>query len=472
MLGGSEGGNGLSLLHERLPIPPIVSLRRYGDIVNLLPVVRFLSEKQNAPIKLVVHRSFSPVLDGVSYAEPIIWDGNMDDPIPAAKAHGAINAQIHGIGLKPNRSIGDYAKTAWNQLGYFWNRHVPLVFDKRDRERESKLASDTFKTELPKILVKLNGFSSPFPHTTEVIQRLADEFGSMAEIVNLDTVNAERIYDLVGLMDRAACLVSADTVTLWLSKASKVPVVAFHNPKPFLGSPPVGNVLVRTPYSEVLEKWGPIATAIHSTLFDPGGEGTAMVYSDFTPADEDAKRRNEEAFATWPMLNARLIPFKHSRGSKQIGDTRDMPFVRDMIDAGFNSGTERTVIIVNNDIRVDPKLSDSIKRSCDSHGCWWAYRIGDPGHPTDQGADLFAMTRHWWMMHRHLFPDMLLGYWWWDNLLARMMRWSGCYERERLYYHRQHKNGGESRVETPGAIYNTNLAKQWLEAHHENKENP
>lgn len=460
-------------LHDRLPIPPIVSLRRYGDILNLLPVLNFLATKQTAPVKLVVHRAFSPILEATSYVEPIIWDGDMDDPLKACREHKALNAQVHGINLpKLNGNGENFARRSWEFLGYKWNRHLPLVLDKRDWDREKTLSHSAFKTDLPKILTKLTGFSSPFKAKEAVVNLLENEFRYIAEIVDLDFVNGERIYDLVGLLDRAACLVSCDTATLWLAKASKCPVIAFVNSLPYLSSPPVGNVIARATYDKVLSSWNSIAAAIHSTLFDPptDKEKIVLVFNHWIPLNEETKRREESAYATWPNLKARLLPFKPSRSSNNLGDSRGTPFVRDMIAAAM-AGTEDIIAITNNDIKFDEGLRDEVLKSCSEYGCYWAYRISEPGKKTDHGGDFFAFTRKWWFEHERYFPDMLLGYFWWDDIMVRMMRWSGCLERKRLYYHEPHA-GVAKRPTTQGSLHNERLATAWLGQHHELREKP
>src|SRR6185369_11912909 len=127
-----------------------------------------------------------------------------------------------------------------------------------------------------------------------------------------------------------------------------------------------------------------------------------------------------------------------------------------------------------NDIRFDPKLGDVLRESCRQWGCYWAYRITGPGATTtDEGSDCFAMTRKWWTVHRHLFPDFLLGYWNWDDVMVRLMRWSGCAEQQRLFYHEPHpQTQSPMRLHTPGAHYNQRLMQNWLQQHQEEWSKP
>jgi hypothetical protein len=450
-------------LHDQHPIPPIVSLRRYGDIIGILPLVYSIHKKRNEAIPMVVHRSFADVLEGVSYVKPLIWDSDMENPLAACRIFRGVNAQVVGRGLNPDRKL-DFARQAWMQLGYTWNRHAPLVFDKRDSKREEKL-SKVFKTDLPKILVKLHSYSSPFSDAVQ-FKKLLSEFQGLAEVVYLDAIHAERVYDLLGLMDKAACLISADTVPLWLAKATKCPVIALVNPTPFLGSPESGNVLLRIPYNRIMAEWDNIARAVLSTLFHHDNDDIVLVFNDFKTTDPDTQRRQREARATWRNLDCRLLPFKAARTSASLGDRFISPYIRDMIQAAIESGKEGIIAISNTDIQFLPGLQQEIVRSCRQYGCFWSYRISGPNKQTDYGADVFAFTRSWWFEHEHLYPDLLLGYYHWDDLMIRMMRWCGRTECGRFYSHESHP-GSTHRIQTPGGQYNQRTALAWLEKHYE-----
>ena len=452
---------------------PIVSLRSAGDIILLLPLARKLALTSGCPARIVVHRNYEGIFDGISYAVPILWDGNMEDPLAACRAHNGINAQVTGVGLDVERRYGDFAKRAWEKLGFEWNRHWRIEFDRRDMQRESALRASAFKTKLPKILVKMHSFSSPFVDGAKLRQLLISEFSGFAEIVWLDDVRAERIYDLVGLMDEAACLVSVDTVTLWLAKASGIPVVALVNPEPFLASPPTGNVILRLPYTEALMKWDSIAVAVHAALMPSRDESIVLAFQDFKSPNLDTLRRQETARATWINLPARLYAHKPNRTSLSLGDPRECPYVKDIIDGAIATGSEGIIAITNTDIRFDVKLHQAVLESCRRFGCYWSYRLDNPGGRTDNGADFFAFTRRWWFMHGPILPDFLIGYYWWDDHMVRMMRWCGCTERERLTYHEPHWTfPHEQQLSCIGGRYNTSLAIPWIEKQHDVNQKP
>ncbi len=193
----------------------------------------------------------------------------------------------------------------------------------------------------------------------------------------------------------------------------------------------------------------------------------ALVFNEYVPNHSDVKERENLARETWPLLNARLVPFRPvRRSSRNVGDNRGTPFIKDMIDAALSSGPENVIAICNNDIQFDRHLRGAVDESCAEFGCYWARRIDPVSRQTDLGADFFAFTRKWWFMHKHQIPDILLGHPWWDNIALRVMRWSGCNECKRLYYHIPHP-GVMTRQKTAGWSHNEKLAHAWLREHHE-----
>lgn len=446
-----------------------VSLRRAGDIINLLPALYKRARVWKRAVRLVVHREFVPLVHGLSYVEPMQWDGDWEDPLAAAHQFRAKSAQVFGKGIFLNIAGENYAKLAWKHLGMKFNRYAPLVLDNRDAERESLLASRTFQTDKPKILIKLHGFSSPMGEAGWIREKLS-MFSERAELIWLDKVKAERLIDILGLMDRAHGILTIDTSILHLCQATPTPCIQFVNGPGFPASPPRGNVILRLNYRETLQRWREVEQALNKMLtITQHGNAKVLVFQAYRPPDPEARRRQDEAYKSWPHLGARLLPFL---GKRHSGDGRNMPFVRDMIHAAAD-GPEDIIVISNNDIIFDPRIAASIDESCRQTGCWWAYRLDRPGGRTDEGADTFAFTKSWWHLHEHLFPDLLLGYYNWDDILVRMMHWSGCFEQERLIYHTPHPSTqSPTRLHTTGARHNQFLMQQWITQHDEGWEKP
>ena len=448
----------------------VVSLRRAGDIIAIIPALWNFRQKGRS-VHLVVHSDFVPLFDGISYIQSIEWKGDWENPLAASRAHGAINAQVYGKGVKRAGPSRNFVVAAWDILKVPWNRYLPLDFDRRDYQRESKLAESLFHSDKPKVLIKLHGFSSPFPHTDFIWQNLRKEFGEEAELVNLDTVKADRLYDLLGLMDRAACLISSDTVTLHLNRGHKIPTIAFINGGIWGSSPRVGNCVLRLSYGEVPAFWPKIASVLRTTILSPPNENIVLAFSQWTPKDDGTRQRHRRAFDSWSLLGARLLPYVGERDSSIIGDHSKMPFICDMINASAVTGSENIIALTNNDIVFDPELRESVVDSCRKYGCFWAYRLDTSGR-TDNGVDFVAFTRQWWDLHLSLFPDFIMGCTCWDDIMARIMQWSGCRECERLYYHENHPLAAIVRANTPGIKYAERLGSDWIKKYGEPKLKP
>jgi hypothetical protein len=422
-----------------------------------------MSKEKGRPTRVIVSSRLSgmdymELLDGASYVKAQDWSGDWEDPLKAAAEFRATNAQVTGRGIVPDLRGGNFCKDAWTKLGMRWNKDLPPQFDRMSVDRERALAERVFKTGKPKVLVMLDAISSPFGESQWLRQNIEAEFGQRAELVWLDSVKGERLYDLMGLMDRAACLVSVDTVALHLVHGTTCPVISLVNGNGFSATPPKGNCVLRIPYLESTGRWKDISDVISAAIDTTFNDRMVHVYSPYQ-AKGDAARRNAEAFATWPNLGARLLPFEGRRNSGHIGDPLNLPFFRDMIQGAI--GDEGIIVLSNNDVKIDLTLADEIRSSCCKHGCYWAFRIPEPGGKPDGGTDLVAMTRQWWVLHRRQFPDLLFGSTYWDQISRRVMTWAGCHEQKRLYYHENH-HGWFSRKDAPSILFNKKVAQQWF----------
>ena len=133
--------------------------------------------------------------------------------------------------------------------------NFPLVFDKRDARRELDLYN-RMPHDKPLLLCNLSSsVSSPFPQGGEILANVRGMFESMFEIVDLSQIFADRIYDLLGLMDRASALVSIDSAQLHLVAATDIPVIAIVNDEAGVGEWTASELRCKTfkrlKYSEV-----------------------------------------------------------------------------------------------------------------------------------------------------------------------------------------------------------------------------
>lgn len=220
---------------------------RHGDLLIGLPMMHaeFLATGQKQ--QLVVSAEYANTVSGCSYLEPIIWDGAWNDLGRAHKYALTLSknvrvCQVAGpkhvldkivYGGKFDRQTDSFECEMYRVSGamQLWPKNLPLMFDKRDKTRERWLLQEVFndlhwkKKEQPLILVSTSGFSSPFQYT-ELLWDLIGMKLKGYNVVDISNLKAERIYDLLGLYEKAHCLIATDSAPLHLAQALHLPVCA------------------------------------------------------------------------------------------------------------------------------------------------------------------------------------------------------------------------------------------------------
>ncbi len=274
------------------PHPPcFVHLGKHGDLMIMMPGWRqMFLETRVKPVVLCSHQ-FSETLDGISYIEPWVetleWYGDItrakhmalkkygwciipkwwDDPehiIVRRPWDELVNLDSHGRQIAvPAFQWDSYMLAQWRAAGFKDSEmgRWPLVFDRRSPEREQALVS-RFRWHKPVILFNLSGNSSKFPFSPEV-QRVLYAHRDQFSIVDVSEIHCHRIYDLLGLFERAAMLVTADTSTLHLASACKIPLVAFIADGGG-GSIVNGNAVMKCRYSAVPHRLGELQKVLAS----------------------------------------------------------------------------------------------------------------------------------------------------------------------------------------------------------------
>lgn len=216
-----------------------IQLCRYGDIINILPMV--WADAQHRLPGLMVHRDYIDLLDGVSYCQPVAWDGEMTDMLGAIEAAKRDYDQVFDTqtyGNRPcQRICTSFARESWRLAGRLHRWHdYPLIFDRRDYQREADLAAslDMLSPSQPVILTCGCGTSSPFPEFATIVAKLRRKVPH-ARFVSLDQVKAHRLYDLLGLFDRACAVLTIDTAILHLTHAAQIPTFALRSNSPCNG---------------------------------------------------------------------------------------------------------------------------------------------------------------------------------------------------------------------------------------------
>jgi len=247
-------------------VPIVVTLGRYGDIINALPIAWDLAQHGTTP-KFVVSSEFWRILEGVSYVNPVVWDMDYKNIPFAIQRTKGLKAHIAQVYTHPDqtRKTSSYQMESWERAGYLDKfGKLPLVFDRRDKKRENEvelkaaLLTDPFTVNKSTILVSGKGVSSPFKG--DLVGEIRKAFPGY-NVVDLSSIRVERVYDLLGLMDNSALLVTIDTMHLHLAAASKIPVVAILNDG-WYGSIPPPNTIASFCYSELANSLEPVLKAI------------------------------------------------------------------------------------------------------------------------------------------------------------------------------------------------------------------
>ncbi len=236
-----------------------IALGRFGDILAALPIIQHeIAEGRRAC--MMVSADYASVLDGVS-VQRILW---YEDWRLVGAAYRSVKdewpkvvvLQQHSTDGWPQYHATDsYVKEMYRIGGKLPLFPLPLTFDRRDPEREARLVR-CLSASLPVVLVATNGISSPFPHGGALLALLERTFPDVL-IIDMDAIQGERIYDLLALFERAACLVTVDSALLHLAQATpQLPVVALVTDQPtkWHGSPQYRGQILRIPYSQYLKR--------------------------------------------------------------------------------------------------------------------------------------------------------------------------------------------------------------------------
>jgi predicted GH43/DUF377 family glycosyl hydrolase len=245
-----------------------------GDILNILPLLYQKFRETGQKQVLLVSKAYESLLFGCSYIETMTWDGDWTDLNGAlqqaqARFKTVVSLSTFGKALKPIKQTPSFALEQW-RLGGALELYgdVPLVFDQRNQDRETMLVNKHVKENERFILFADHSQSSPFDQMDALIQLLQTSFGATHKILRLSEVHADQVYDLLGLYERAAALVSIETMHLHLAAASGVPVVALVTDKPEIwhGTAWRPNFWLQIRYGDYQQRWQEIVTTIQDAI--------------------------------------------------------------------------------------------------------------------------------------------------------------------------------------------------------------
>ena len=221
------------------------------------------------------------------------------------------------------------------------------------------------------------------------------------------------------------------------------------------------------------------------------------VWSDYLskPCDAESERRNAFARETWKTVyqSGNWIPHRIEnvpRTSKsELGDERDIPFVRDMFQQACDLSEESDIIVFSNaDIAFVPDIESQIQEAVTRTGCCYAARWNVPRFDKHlatkeelrkgewyAGTDLLAFTKAWWIKFGPEFPDMLLACEFWDLVIRNLMKMHGGMELCDAIYHEKHQSWWyrpENFRKNVGNLYNKGLSDKFFEEHRKDGADP
>jgi hypothetical protein len=154
-------------------------------------------------------------------------------------------------------------------------------------------------------------------------------------------------------------------------------------------------------------------------------------------------RRKVAARSSWDALynEKGVVPchfWKYPRTALDIGDSRALPYIKDVLANAMNQAMDDDVIFwTNDDNWIHPELPDKLLLQVALHGCCCSQRcefktpIPNAVQPVDfyarmgmnhMGRDLFAFTKRWLADKWDEVPDFILGASDFDLALAAMIR--------------------------------------------------
>ena len=430
---------------------------RAGDVLSSMAFLKHEADAGKRPV-LVTSSPFHELLEGQTGCECLLYPGPAGDVAGATIYAKTLSSDVRVLhvqvtpeeiktGKFKNIQTDSFEKEMWRLAGHFdlWKENLPLVFDNRSPEREAALMPDKVLTKQPTVLVALGGVSSPFKYRKLLTKLIELRFKKPWTVIDLTKIKAHRLYDLLGLMDRARFLVATDSAVLHLARAvPTLPVVALMNDSPSLwhGSPWRPEHIWTCRYRDFPTRAVSMIEAMdnlyHGGLaYNPTvkRDGPALIhcFSAYEGINEEAKENWKDTYAetqnaaSWIHSPVYFGAFGRDSRFAGVGDRLRVPYVKDTIRfaAARCKSDQDTIVLTKSDTCfIAPNGFLSVKSPYFSHR---ATRDKDGNLTHHPAIDLFAFTKEWWKQHVSEMPDMILGrdYYWQRTLKALLQKHGG-----------------------------------------------
>jgi hypothetical protein len=380
----------------------LVQLGKFGDIINVLPLAFMLQKKLGGRIRWLVGKDWASILEGASYVEPIIFNGRDDELKRAIYEYRGHHKLVTQAWQNPDngRQTDSFAKEQWryagslNELGKW-----PLVFDQRDKEREQVLISRMAPiNSKPIVLVSTRSVSTPYPHAFKLLDTLKKELD--ADVIDISSDCATRIYDMLGLYDVADLLITVDTCHPHLARASYCPVIMLQNDG-WRGSPPPPQTVASWRYSELGNDLSQVVDAAKKQL-SRKVESIALVCHTYSKGHDD---RHKRAMATHPQDT---IYAEHDH----------RPTMKELFGHGLNAHKD-VVAFTNDDVTFPSGALEKIRKHAQKFDFGCSRR---PRNPVHIGREIFWFRSDWLREHWEQMPNPYWSVQKPDLILARWLR--------------------------------------------------
>jgi len=241
----------------------IIQLCRFGDIVSILPIAKYLSKDNE--VTIICHEDFAGILDAVSYVKVQTLSTHHRDLVGAiakAKLEGydqILVTQNMGNNNRIPYETDNYQCQQWARAGFLDKFHdLPLIFDKRNKEFENK----ALKLFLPKedgrplLGYSLHGISSIYLRWKEQEDWIKKTFGKTHRLMNFGDICTGQVHNLLGLIEKCDKLISIDTLHLHLAYATNTPTIALVDDNPQKRSEPRKHWIENVTYIESITDIG------------------------------------------------------------------------------------------------------------------------------------------------------------------------------------------------------------------------
>jgi predicted GH43/DUF377 family glycosyl hydrolase len=409
-----------------------ICLGRNGDILNILSFLWHDAQTGEKP-RLMVAAECSPLMEGVSYVDTVIYNGphyeilkaieqakGMADEVIVCQTKGPKEAMPELAKMhKGKRPASNFCKESWQMAGRLpeWGNLYPLIFDKRDKEREARLVDKYgFKKKgRPTILLAMNSVSSPFPYP-DLLKLVVETAGARCQARVVEIKNdAERIQDVIALYEQnVVCLVAIDSALLHLAWAvPKMPVIALAQDTPtyWHGSAWKPNMTFYCRYHDFPSRAGAMVEKIRQLRAGEILADTAMLqcWSEYE-AKRTEKPIGEGLAFTTGICSRDSVTLKLSEAR--------VPYLKDCLNMAIQKAhSDETLIVLHRpDTMIDVK-EFTVKPP------FYCYRMSLPNNERkaiaefSPIADLFCASRRWW---KSIMPEIP------DVLLTRDFVWSQC----------------------------------------------